>query len=104
MKPENIKTRISIGKTERGDIGFIYDYNLLKNLNVIPDLTFKNYYFLEKGSVFELNRSKYRIVEVRPFFYNESIDMTNPPGVNYLGIGDLLNFNFEIAIFVEEIR
>lgn len=103
MKPENIKTRISIGKTKQGDIGYIYDFNLLKDLNIIPNEAFKDNFFLEYGSVFELHKTKYRIVEVRPFFYNETKVMTNPPGHNLFGIGELLDFNFEIALFVDEI-
>ena len=103
MNPENIKTRISLGKNEQGDIAFIYDFNLLKLLNVPPDSTFSNYHFLSIGAEFELNDTKYKITEIRPFFYNETIDMSNPPGFNMYGVGELLDYNFEIALFVEEL-
>ena len=62
MNPENIKARISIGKQEQGDIAFIYDFNLLKLLNVPPDSFFTNYHFLSIGAEFELNEIKYRIL------------------------------------------
>jgi len=103
MSPENIKARISIGKQEQGDIAFIYDFNLLKLLNVPPDSFFTNYHFLSIGAEFELNETKYRITEIRPLFYDKTIDMSNPPGFNMYGVGELLDYNFEIALFVEEI-
>jgi len=103
MNTEGIKARISIGKQEQGDIAFVYDFNILKELNVSPDKVFTNYHFLSIGAEFELEEKKYRVTEIRPFFYDKTIDMSNPPGFNMYGIGELLDYNFEIALFVEEI-
>lgn len=103
MESEGIKARISIGKHEQGDIAFIYDFNLLKELNVAPDDFFTNYHFLSIGAEFELGDRKYKVTEIRPFFYEKTVDMSNPPGFNMYGIGELLDYNFEIALFVEEI-
>ena len=101
MNPENIKARISIGENEQGDIAFIYDFNLLKLLNVPPDSTFSNYHFLSIGAIIELNEKKYKITDIKPFFYDKTIDMSNPPGFNMYGVGELLDYNFEIALSVE---
>jgi hypothetical protein len=103
MESEGIKARISIGKHEQGDIAFIYDFNLLKKLNVAPDDFFTNYHFLSIGAKFELGEKKYKVTEIKPLFYEKTFDMSNPPGFNMYGIGEQLDYNFEIALFVEEI-
>lgn len=103
MIAENIKARISIGKHEQGDIGFIYDFNILNELNVAPDQFYTNNHFLDVGTEFELGEKKYRIAGMRPVFFNKTVVMSNPPGFNMLGIGELLDYNFELALFVEEV-
>jgi len=103
MNPENIKARISLGKHKQGDIAFIYDFNLLKLLNVPHDPTFTSYHFLTVGAELEFNEIKYRVSEISLFFYDKTKDMSNPPGFNMYGVGEQLDYNFEIALFVEEI-
>lgn len=105
MQPENIKTRISIGREEAGDIAYIYDYNLLKILNIPEDNFFNGEYFLDIGSEFELNDENFRIKTIRTVFHDHTFDMESKPlpGVNAYSIGEQLNFNFEIMYFVEDI-
>lgn len=103
MNPENIKARLSIGKREPGDVAYIFDYNLLNQLNVAPDSSFRDYHFLSIGAEFEFNEKRYRVTEIKPFFFGETVDMSNAPGFNMNRLGNPLAYNFEIALFVEEI-
>jgi hypothetical protein len=103
MNPESIKTRISIGKQKQGDIAFIYDFNLLEQLNVAPDAILTNCHSLSIDSEFKFNEKEYKVIEINPIVYDKTKDMANPPGVNIYGIGEPLDYNFEIILFVEEI-
>ena len=104
MEAESIKTRISIGKQEQGDIAYIYDFNLLKILNVKSDDFFTNSMILDIGTEIEIGEKRYKINEIRTVFYDKTYDMSNPPGINIYGIGQPLNFNFEIMYFVDDIK
>ncbi len=94
MNTEMIKARISIGKTEQGDIAFIYDFNFLKTFNVKHDDFFIRQTFLDVGTVFELNEQHYKISEIRTVFYDE---------MHSYGNGEQFDYNFEIMLFVEEV-
>lgn len=103
MEAQNIKARIAIGRDEAGDIAYIYDFNLIKSLNVPPDKFFTNSAFFDIGTEIEIQEQTYRIKKIRTVFYNKTFDMSNPPGVNVYGIGKLLDFNFEVLYFVEDV-
>lgn len=59
--------------------------------------------FIDVETEIELNDQRYKIKEIRTVLYDKTIEMTNPPGFNMYRIGKLLNYNSEIALFVEEI-
>ena len=62
-----------------------------------------NYHLLSVGAEFELNEKKYKIKEIRLLFHDNTIDMSNPPGASLNAVGELLDYNFEIGLFVKEI-
>ena len=103
MEQNGILARVSIGRNKAGDIAYIYQYDLLNEIGLEKDNFFTNQTIIKIGTILTINDEKFKVVEIQTTFYDHLVDMSNPAGFNLTGVGELLNYNFEIIYFVEKI-
>lgn len=103
MEEHGILTRVSIGRNEAGDIAYIYQYDLLKELGLEKDKCFTDQTIIRVGTIFTIDSVKYKVEEIRTIIYDHLIDMSNPAGYNLTGVGEPCNYNSEIIYFVTKV-
>jgi len=103
MKENGILARVSIGRNKAGDISYIYQYNLLNEIGLKKDSFFTDQTIIKTGTILTINDEKFKVVEIQTTFFDHLVDMSNPPGYNLTGVGEALNYNFEIIYFVDKV-
>lgn len=105
MNSEGIKARIAIGRYKNGDVGYIYDYDQLKQLKIPEDSHLNGHFYLVEGTVFEFINMKFKINAIRTNFLGSPSNITlTVSSENSKPTETLFSFNYEISLFVEDVE
>lgn len=98
MEDTKIKTRISIGIKEQGDIDFIHDIHAIKNLSNEYIDGFNDRHFFDIGSIIEYKGCIYKIVNIRTLSYESQC------GKDFVDKDGIIRheYNYEVSYFVKQ--
>ncbi len=97
MSAQNILARIKLKHVKGAEIAYLYDFEILKSISsklsdFDPSVT-----FLNVGDFIDYDEQKFKIVNINTKFFNETEDLDQGKGINLVGIGEQIPFNFQIT-------
>ena len=91
-------------KHEKGaDILYTTDISALETFGLKHDEEFQDIRVIEIGTVLNIEGRKLRVVNMYPYFYDNTNDNDGRYGVSLYSAGSRFPFNFDITYYVESV-
>lgn len=95
--------RIRIKNSKGKELLYTTDKTDLENFGLKYDIEFPNIRVIGKGTEFQIDNIKYKVVDMYTYFYDETDNNDSNKGINLIGSGYRHPFNFDITYYVDEV-
>jgi len=102
MNTQSILTRVKLKHIKGATLGYLYNFEFLKSLNPSPRESIPSETLLNVDDIITYEGKKFKIKAICSKFFSETDDFSDGKGVNLLGIGGQLPFNFQITYILDD--